>query len=975
MRFGVLGPVEARTDGGAPVRVRDLKVRTLLAALLAGGGRLVPADRLIDELWGSSLPANPTATLQARASQLRRAFEDAEPGARSLLVSRPPGYVLQSTDVDAQRFGDLLESARAASDPETRTTLLTQALDLWRGPAYADFADAAFAVPEVARLEEARLAALEERAEARLESGVPDTVELAGLVARHPARERLRAVYMRTLYRAGRQTEALQSFEELRLHLRDELGLDPGPALAALQRSILVHDPALNGARALVGRGRAVDELSALLESSRLVTLVGPGGVGKTSLALETARAYPGEVRTVEFTGPDVLATLNAALGLRDAPDPVAHLSGRRALLVLDNCEHVVEPAADLAARLLREVPDLRVLATSREPLNLRDERLWPVPPLDVPPPATEHSELRGYGAVQLLLARSPGLTPAPGNAGAIATICRRLDGIPLALELAATRLRGMSVHELADRLDDRFRLLSLGPRDAPARQRTLRAMIDWSWEPLSAPERAVLRRLAVHTGGCTLEAAERVCAEPGTLDLLTRLVDRSLVVHANGRYRLLESVAAYCLERLDEAGERARVVQRGASYYLDLAERAAPRLRSHDQRRWLDRLDAEAANLRSAVETLPPEPALRLVNALGWYWYLNGSMSEAIKAFTHALSHTTAPQVLRAEANVWLTGLSLLADTGHDREHRVRSALDGTKDPWAAWFLGYARRGFGDGPAIDALMERALAGFGEDAWGAAAALGTRAGQAMARGDLPAAERDGRRSLRLFEDLGDRWGQLRAIDVLGTRAEAIGAHAEAADLHRRGLRLAEELGLWPEISSQLTRLGRIALLTGDHARATDFHERARDLAAAHADRRLEHFAEIGLALGARRRGDLDAAESTLLKWVEWCRQIDGAPGLALVLAELGFVAEQRGDAARALALHTEGLAAARATGNPRATALAQEGLAGALSLQGDLAKARRHLAAATRARDSAGAPLPPAERHDISRIQARLNAG
>ncbi|MFI0411316.1 BTAD domain-containing putative transcriptional regulator [Actinomadura sp. 3N508] len=992
MRFGVLGPLEVRTGDGTPVKVADRKVRALLADLLAHAGRAVPADRLIDDLWGAGLPANPSATLQARVSQLRRTLDDAEPGARALVEKTPPGYRLNARPDDAARFEELLAEARTSEAPATRAALLADALSLWRGPAYADFADAPFTAPEITRLDELRLAALEAQAEARLELGEHEALaaELHAAVGEHPLRERLRASYMRALYGAGRPAEALTTYEDLRHRLAADLGADPGPALAGLHLSILRGTLPASGnlpadVTPLIGRDAALAELADVLTGpARMVTLTGPGGVGKTRLAVAVARRvrerYPGGVWLVALdeglkagaSADEVASFVAGVLGLRDdagiAGGPAGRLGealrGKRMLLVLDNCEHVVEPVARLVAGLLRDAAEPRVLATSREPIGISGERLWNVPPL------------AGPDAAELFAGRA-GITP---GAPAIADICARLDGIPLALELAATRVRTLGVEGLAARLDDRFRLLSSGARDAPARQRTLRALIDWSWEPLAASERAVLRRLAAHTGGCTLEAAEQVCG--ADIRVLASLVDRSLVVAADGpRYRLLESIAAYGVERLREAGEYAAVRRRHAEYYAALAERAD--LRGPGQREALSALRAESGNLRTAldaaIEDGAADLALRLVNAMGWAWFLWGRPGEARHAFGRALAVPGGDPARTAIAKTWHTGFAMLEGDGHDRDERCREALAAydEKDPWAEWFLGFVRAGFGDLDAIEELTARALEGFraAGDTWGEAAALATRAAQALSAGDLPRAGRDGERAMELFRTAGDRWGRLQATETLGVLAEVTGDYARAARLHESGLRDAEELGLWTEASGVLSRLGRIALLTGDLDRADDLHGRGRRLAGRESNRRMENFADIGLALAARRCGRLDEAETILRRWLGWVRDIDGGPGMAFLLAELGFIAELRGDADQALGLHAEGLAAARATGNPRAIALALEGTAGALSLAGRDEEAVAALDGASAARDAAGAPLPEAERGDVDRIEARLRRG
>lgn len=1062
MYFEVLGPLGVRTADGQPVKVPELKVRALLANLLVRRDRPVSADRLIEDLWGAGLPGNPAAALQNKVWQLRRTLEDAEPGGRDLVVSHPPGYQLRTAPdtVDADRFDRLTAQAHAAGDPRTRAELLADALALWRGPAFADFADEEFTRAARQRLEEQRLTALEEQAETRLELGEHGLVAdgLGDLVAEHPLRERLRTVQLRALYLAGRQSAALSGYAELRARLVDGLGVEPGPELAALHQAILAQDPALTPAvspvavspaplaarppttvsaelTGLVGRADALRELRSLLAVNRLVTLTGAGGVGKTRLALATAAqladGFPGGVRLAEFaalepspasgergmasaTGVyDVVAT---ALGMRDDA-PAGHgraaapltpvdrlvraLGQAPALLVFDNCEHVVHEVAELAERLLVAAPGLRILATGQRPLGVAGEHLLEVPPLQLPGPTADlvPDAVRRFGAVELFVARAGASAPRfvldTTTVDAVVAVCRRLDGIPLALEMAATRVRALGVRELAARLDDRFRLLAAGARGAPARQRTLRAVIDWSWELLDEPERAVLRRLAAHADGCALTAAEELCAGDGidrseVIDLLARLVDCSLVVMtdtADGpRYRLLESVAAYSAERLKESGEAEETRARHRAYYTELAEHAAPLLRGHDQRRWLRRLDAEHANLRGALESAvhvgDAVRALRLVNALAWYWHLRGRTDEARRSLTLALSvDPAAPAPLMAAAGALLGGIRLQLGGG-DPAAEYRAALDpydALDDPGGRarmeWFLASKLYGVADPVAAEELVDRALETFRSlgDRWGTAAALGSRTFHAKTRGDFAALRRDGERSLELFRELGDQWGQLQAMVPLAKLAEAVGDYERAGRLYEDGLRMAEELRLWPEFVFQLSGVGRLALLTGRLSRARECHERARRLAVEQSDVFGEQYAEIGLGLGARRSGALDTARTHMERVLELHRQMGYEPGAPpLILAELGFTAELRGDAPTALRLQREGLAAARATGDPRAVALALEGLAGALSLAGRWSRAARLLGAADAARRSVGIPLPEGERGDVDRIGARL---
>ncbi|MGW1437586.1 BTAD domain-containing putative transcriptional regulator [Streptomyces griseus] len=1064
MYFGVLGSLAVWTGDGRPVRIPELKVRALLACLLAHRGRAVSPDRLIDDLWTTRPSNNPAGVLQNKVWQLRRALEDAEPGGRDLVVSHSPGYQLQAgaDAVDADRFRDLMTRSRATEDSRVRAALLADALALWRGPAFADFADEEFTRPARDRLEEQRLTALEEQAEVRLNLGEHALVadELGDVVDLHPLRERLRAAHVRALYRAGRQSAALSSYADLRRHLAENLGLDPSPELTALHRSILTQDAALTAApepdtaaaspptnlpaslTGLIGRAKALGELRELLGANRLVTLIGPGGVGKTQLALSTAAQvgaeFPGGVRLVEFgaldpspssadRGKDAAAAqvavavhelLGSVLRVRDdtasgprsggaAPSMtvrVAQALGERpALLVFDNCEHVVGPVAELTDQLLKAAPALRIIATSQVPLGITGEYLQEVPPLRGPEPSAgvDPESVRRYSAVELFVARATAAAPnfvlAASNVEAVVSICRRLDGIPLALEMAATRVRALGVRELAARLDDRFHLLAVGARSAPARQRTLRAVIDWSWELLGDQERVVLGRLAVHADGCTLDAAEEICAandldRTEVLDVVARLVDWSLVVMTDGtdgpRYQLLESVTAYCVERLVEKGEFEDLRRRHCDYYTGLAERAEPHLRGHGQRQWLHRLDAENANLRTAFDYAAQlgnaDCALRLANALSWYWYLRGRSNEAKRSLTVALSLGGAAPTAVAQATALLGGFKLVLGGVANPLAEYRTALrpyEELDDPGgrarAQWFLGSSLYGIGDVGPSEELVHRALATFRSlgDRWGMAAALGSRTFHANQRGDLNTLRRDGEQSLAIFRELGDQWGQLQASVPLGTLAETVGDYQRAGRLYREGLRMAEDLGLWPQASFQLSGLGRVALLTGDLPRAKEFHERAARLAAGQSDSFGEQYAEIGLALGARRAGDLDAAERHLTRVLDLHRQMSYDPARpSVILAELGFVAEARGDATAALALQLDAHAAARGTGNPRAVALALEGLAGAQSLAGHSEHAARLLGAATAARQSVQAPLRGGERFDVDRITTRVRA-
>jgi predicted ATPase/DNA-binding SARP family transcriptional activator len=1032
VRFGVLGALAAWTKDGRLAEVRESKVRALLADLLLSPGRPVPAGQLIDDLWGARLPAHPAGALQLKVSRLRQSLEAAEPGSGALVEFRSSGYLLQvdGDALDEYQFAALVERARAAKDPRHRVELLADALGLWRGPPLADFADALFAQPAIARLQEQRLAAIEEQAEARLALGEHSMLagELSEMVARHPLRERLRGLHMLALYRSGRQAEAVHSYIELRGRLADDLGLDPGPSVAALYQAMLEQAPALDGVQApptsaarprtnipamltdLVGRDAAVADLGALLSERRLVTLTGPGGVGKTRLAISTAAqlaaAYPDGAWLVELAGSAPAAArtpageVMAVLGIRDdssvaQADLLADaLRGRRMLLILDNCEHLVDQVAKLAAQLLRSAPELRILVTSREPLMIAGEVVRAVPPLDVPDPAAglQPAALARVSSVRLFLVRAeasaPGFRLDEDNAQAVAGLCRRLDGIPLALELAATRVRTLGVHELLARLDDRFRLLVTGHRDSPPRQQTLWAVIDWSWQLLTEPEHMVLRRLAVAADGCGLRAAEAICAEDDldVMTVLSRLVDRSLVAVADRpdgpdpmdgpRYRLLESVAAYSLRRLREAGEYAQARRRHRQFYSGLAERGAARLRGYDQRAWLRCLEAETVNLRTALDSAADEgdaPAsFRMVNALAWFWLLSGRLAEAGSAMGEALALPGGSASDRATATAWRSGFTSLAG---GRRRLEFPPLNGIDEPGPRailqWFHAFVASDFGDPSVAENLLGTALAGFRAlgDQWGIAAALSTQAKIAMIRGDHTATERLAQQSLEMFRELGDRWGQLQAIEWLGA-AVAPADPGRAGRLHRDGLRMAEELGLWPQAADALSWLGRSALRSGDLAQARELLERGMRLAAEQSYRPGQVFAELGLGHTARREGKLDLAEDHLRNVLRTSERIGPGPDVARIvsLSELGFIAEQRGDPVAARSCHLRSLTFATELGDPQAVAQALTGLAGARALGGQPALAARLLGAADTAWRSAGGGLTPSESPDARRI-------
>ena len=620
----MLGPFEVRTDDGALADVPGARLRGLLIALALEPGHVVPKATLVDWIWGEHPPADAANALQRLVSRLRKALPE------GLVEGQTDGYRLtvDPDAVDAVRFERLVGQARNGDDPR-RVQLLRDALALWRGPAMQDVGlqDSAAFDAAVTRLEGLRLTAMEDRfdAEISLGHGAELVTELTDLVAAHPVRERLVAALMRALVAAGRDTEALLVYQRTREALADELGVDPSPELSALHVALLRgelgrrEESRKTNLRAeltsFVGKDADVAAVRELIAGHRLTTLIGPGGSGKTRLATETARTLLGdlpdgawlvELAAIGADG-DVAQSTLAALGLRDAllgeapnAEPtdrlIAAIREREALLILDNCEHVIESAAAFAHRVLGECQRLRILATSREPLGITGEALWPVEPLALPEEdasSGRSSPLQPSSCCRTGRARCARISRLDAHTlSTMARVCRALDGMPLAIELAAARLRTMSLDQLASRLDDRFRLLTSGSRTALPRHRTLRAVVDWSWELLADAERTVLRRLSVFSGGASLDAAERVCVgdavEPEqVLELLTALTEKSLLL-AEGdsapRYRMLGTIKEYAAHRLAEAGESDLARQAHLAYFTELTESADPHLRRAEQ-------------------------------------------------------------------------------------------------------------------------------------------------------------------------------------------------------------------------------------------------------------------------------------------------------------------------------------------------------------------------------------------------------
>ncbi|MEQ4725779.1 BTAD domain-containing putative transcriptional regulator [Nonomuraea sp. B19D2] len=881
----LLGPFEARDGEGRPIEISGARLCALVARLALEPGRVVPLDALTDAIWGEHPPAGAANALQSLVSRTRRVIGHAA------IESHPAGYrlVIGPDDVDVSRFERLVSAGGLAA--------LRQAEALWRGPALTDLAGLSFADNAAVRLTELRLSAAEDRLELELGAGNDVLAELGPLAAAHPLRERLQGLLMRALYAAGRQADALDAYERTRHTLSEELGVDPSAELAELHMAILRHDPQHQDRRrahrtnlraqvtSFVGREQELAQLAKALETGRLVTVVGPGGAGKTRLAVEaaarSAELAPDGVWLAELasvTDPhDVANAVLTAIGARDGTWSEGDAAGRlaevfarqSALLVLDNCEHVVSAAAELAERLLGACPDLRILATSRESLAIGGESLHPVPPLEWPAGAAR--DVREYSAVRLFAERAASVRPDfivnDTTAGAVVEICRRLDGMPLAIELAAARMRALSVEQIAAKLDDRFRLLSSGSRTALPRHRTLQAVVDWSWGLLSGEERELAMVLAAFAGGATLDALEAVSGRD-PLDALTGLVDKSLVELSGERYRMQETVRSYGMARLAESG-RDRAVRDGhARCFLRLAETADPELRGPDQLRWMARLRAEHDNivaaLRFAAETGDAELGVRVAVAVWWSWLMQGMRIESVH-WTHAVLGLPAevPDALRP-VRLALQGLV----------HQQLGAMEAAREAVRAGLELRHRLGhpahvllllapvlLGDQVAAARSAERLLPGL--TGWERALTLMTQSMAAESEGDVTRAFTLIDESRQELEYLGDRWALSSALRVLAEHHDRRGDLSGSIEARSRALRLAGELGVVEDQAAILAKIAISYARSGEHDRARSYMDASWDCVERMRRREGVEYVRLSHAEVLLRSGALEEARREL----------------------------------------------------------------------------------------------------------------
>jgi predicted ATPase/DNA-binding SARP family transcriptional activator len=953
MRFGILGSTQARAADGTPVAVDGPRPRALLALLLLDAGHVVSTDRLIDGLYGEEPPKEAANALQAQVSRLRRKLGG------DVIELRPAGYLLRADpeDVDVHRFTRLAREGREAGD----AALLREALELWRGPALADIV-APFAAPQAARLEELRLTAIEDRADAELAHGEAQALipELQELAKAHPLRERLHGLLMRALSGSGRQAEALTAFESIRRTLADELGADPSPELADAHLAVLRAQPLqVTGIPAqltsFVGRDDELERVGELLTTSRLVTLTGPGGAGKTRLAIEAGSRRAGEACFVDLAplrnGSEVPQAVLGALGLREtglfgAPgqaEPgqrlISALTDRRMLLVFDNCEHVIAGSAALVHRLLTQCAGLHVLATSREPLGITGETLCPLPPLSLAP------------AVRLFVDRASAASPgAELDDDVVQRICAALDGLPLAIELAAARLRTIPLAQLETRLDDRFRLLSRGSRTAARRHQTLRAVVEWSWDLLDTDEQNLLRRLAVFPGDATVESAARVCrlSEPDAEDLLTELIDKSLLEAGNGRFRMLETIRVYSAERLDEAGERERFSRAHAEYFLDFARTADSHLRGHEQLTWLARLTAEHANLQAALRWAVAADsvlALELIGALTTYWRLRGVLSEVTPLARHLLDLLGDEIPAGLEEEYVLTVLSAGPSEVDEHRHRIEAIMRTLELPVRQPYLLVAWALFQGPPGPGSTMTPIQAQFvgSDDPWFEALWHFSLSYLNLFNGCFAEAEPEFLAALEKFREVGDRWGTAQVLDGLATVTEYKGERERAVAITDEAIELVGQLGAVEELAELWCRRADRQRHHDPETAKADY-ERSADLARRAGVPATLALARLGLGEIARHRGNLGEARGWYEKALsEPASDWQSTAARSQVLTAVGRLAEAEGDLEKARDLHQQAVDLALGLQFHSYLVDAVEGCAGLALRKGDPGRAARLL--------------------------------
>ncbi len=937
----LFGPLRIIGDRGAPGEIGGGRERTLLALLAIDPGRTVTSDELIEAVWGDELPADPKHALQSAMSRLRRTLGTLTTS--DVVLTNSSGYRLaDDATTDVQRFDDLVDRAGSLNhdDPVAARRVLADAIDLGADRPLADFAYDDWAQPHVASLSEALLLATGDRIELDLRLGRHnETVpELQRLVSEYPLRERFWGLLMLALYRSGRQDAALAAFGEVRRLLGEELGVEPSGQLNRLEQAILDQDPDLEAESdasaggiapvaprqlasaeklpvqltSFVGRGNDLEALEDLAGEQRLVTLTGPGGIGKTRLAIELASAlrdaHPDGVWFVDFskisTDEEVWSAIGSARGVREhesgdlAAVITRHIGPDRGLMLADNCEHVVAGVAAATERLLVDCPGLRILATSREPLKAASEVVWPVAPLRIPQPAPDlgAEDVAGFDAVRLLADRLTALNARfvldDESAPALARICAVVDGIPLALELAAARAAVIGPVEVSELLAEHHELLEGGRRSAAPRQQSYEATVRWSYDLLQAEEQRFFRSLALFRGGFDLSAAEQISgASPGDIPtLVARLGDASLISRdavavGSGRYRMLEPVRQAAANLLREHDGESGVREAHRDYYRELATRVGRGLRSHDQASFMRLVDVDRANLQAAFEDSSAsgdaETALIIASALAPFMQVRGQLSEGRKLVASALDVGAGPDELRATTLVDLANLSFFQCDYSEMADYADAALD-LIDPKEHQVV-----------AADALAVQGLA-------------------ALKRRDRASAHRLLDESQRLYEDAGDSWG----------------------------------------VGTALSYQGLVSLDEGDMAAARQSYEASLARLRGDGESWVTAFALCALGNLARAAGDRNLADSLLTEALSMSQRMDDTWGMARAEAYLGRLRIDDGELEAAATLLTDSLDRFLRMGDREDTALCLEGIAALVAAQGDAESAVELFGAGRRIRAS-----------------------
>lgn len=985
----MLGPLQVRDEKGDDLPLGGRRMSVLLARLALSAGRVVSVDTLIDDLWDSAPPEGGADTLRRLVARTRTRLDEHDMTIG--LHARRGGYLLDlpPDKVDVLRFERLaVDGARLlrAHAPDRAEEVLNEALALWRGDPLGGV-EAEFARKEALRLEEIGIAAAEDRADAVSRTGDPTGAlpELHALCSAHPARERSHGLLMRVLHESGQSSAALAVHEDLRCALAEDLGADPAPWIGELHGQILRDrapaqpqgwtNPYLTR---FFGRAEELAAIGTLMERTRLVTLLGPGGVGKTRLAAEYTDRSASNLR-VRFAelgplreGDSLVEAVAAILGTGEAllPAPgrdrftrlVSALSAVPTLLVLDNCEHLADEAAAFAAGLLARCPGLQILTTSREPLATDGEALVRVEPLHVPD--EDGGEAVAMFTELASLAR-PGFTFDADNASVVIEICRRLDGLPLGIELAAARTRSMTVRQIAHHLDERFRLLSGTRRVGNARHRTLRAVLDWTWDLLTKQERLLARRISVLPGGATVDGARAVCCGENVSEdevpyLLSSLTDKSLLSvtepdPGEPRYRLLETARVYLVEQLRQVGEETHAREAAASYAVDLAEDAAEMVLGRDQPRGLAILDSEHENLleslRHSCGDGDPARAVRITAALSWYWIIRGRYEEAGRWHKeldhHQGNHGPATRMLAAAVR------SILPRPGpadpEGTAHTVLPVADAAAlavYPPLAMITPKHRLLQDDHQGVQADAETALGH--PHPWVRAAGRATSALAVEAAGDVAGAEHDIQIAAEAFWELGDAWTSAQLIAAsAGFRSARGDVDGAVADL-RRVLELKRSLGASEHFTLILIRLGDELVRAGHTTEAEESFLEVLDTAEAST---VEHriLCLVGLADLALLRAQARATRDLLTQaWDLMSGPLADPDYLRVVLlCQEGMLALSEGETERARERTWQAWKAARSLGLPAVRAQTAELVAGILWHAEQPADAARALGTAT----------------------------